>query len=823
MIFNASNPHPFTTSSFFLGSDEYAQQISNERFPSTDLTQSDMDKLSSEAQEYAANDPETFLKLKGENALDDLSKLSTEAQKYVIQYYPENFLKLKGENALDDLSKLSPEAQKYVIQYYPENFLKLKGENAVDDLAKISPELQRSVILSYPENFLKLKGENALDDLCKLSPEAQKHVIIHYPKNFLKLKEGNALNDLAKLPPELQRSVIIHYPKEFLKLKEGNALDDLSKLPPELQRSVIIYYPENFLKLKEGNALDDLAKLPPELQRSVIIYYPEKLLKLKEGNAVDDLSKLSPEAQHTCLMHPIIFLKLREENATDLISENLEHFNSVLWTYPQEIEASGSPLAPKLMNAPDSRSITQFHRDARNGNLQRIDRFIHKIPEDQVVLNTQVYFSSKTLEDCRAPSQFSQLDQVPLDQFAFPFIVAQNYCNALIKMKDGSILTLQHTDAKKVYDSLTLRSKTEGTFHVFVTGLQKMTGTYTPPPIESNRLYIYLNPAHGLSALNCSSCAHGNGSSFEDTYGFHNGFGADPSGLSYSRLNQLLKLTFYINNEQAKAVWEKQDFLQKHTSITDYNLFKNNCIDFTVKVFGEIGEPHPYQFFTEEQLSGFSRDNVAIQYARFKYKHNMPTDFLLSAAHLASLIVICKTSTFFYKTAKTGISSALRFVTRSPASSKPNTANEVALQSNEMPTYIKNGLLNMAGHGVRYAVQIITGTDSPVLAAVTNSCVFANIFLLYKVFSADPLNKNKAPSLWNRNISLYVASGLASTAAWESLRITNSFLKLTPGNELRNIALIAYGLFFSLVAFNEIQKLYHSITEAPNIDGLSLE
>jgi hypothetical protein len=118
---------------------------------------------------------------------------------------------------------------------------------------------------------------------------------------------------------------------------------------------------------------------------------------------------------------------------------------------------------------------------------------------------------------------------------------------------------------------------------------------------------------------------------------------------------------------------------------------------------------------------------------------------------------------------------------------------------------------------------VVTGVDSPILAAATKYSLFACAVLLYEVVSSGPLDKNKTPSLWNKNISLYVASGLAAAASSLSVELAR---KVTDPSATSNAVFFGFtinAVFFSLVGINEIRKLYHSLTEPPNIDGMSLE
>lgn len=647
----------------------------------------------------------------------------------------------------------------------------------------------------FHDSLYLFNQENCLQSFLGLTFEVQKFAL-RYPENFLKLKEENALADFLQISPDMQKRSLCYNLNEFLKLKKRNALNDLFRLISVDAQELVLSNPEKFLKLKERDALTDLFQLPRDSQMHAI-YYADGFLKLKEMELLDLLA--------------------------DKPRLTLERMSQVQ-------ESSALSMIRQFMNLPDERGITQLHRDARNGNLKRIDQCIEEIPEDSVVLNPLVYFSSKTLADCRAPSQISQIDQISLDQFAFPFVVAQNYCNTHVKMKDGSILILQHTDAKKVYNSLVLRSKTEGIWQRFVYELQKMIKTSPSPTLENNAITVYINPGHAFLGFTCSSCAGKEGGSFHGPIGFQGIYGDDYEGLFFSDHHQLLKATIYISDEQARAVWEKQNSLRKDVSLHDFGVI-SNCVDFAAKTTAAAGIHNPYEFFTQEQLAYESQHltgaNIAIQYARFKYNYNAPIDCVVSAIHLATLFVVCNTAKVFYKVSKACLSSGYCYITKKQENSISDTSHTVSERpDNGTPTYIKNGLINIACHGIRYAVKTITGADNPVLATFTKHSLFASAFLAYEAYSAEKLNKHTAPSLWNKNISLYVASGLASSLASVSGRLAYSGMRRSASDEsLAFVVSIVFScaVFFFSVALNESRKFLHSITEAPNIDGMSLE
>jgi hypothetical protein len=695
-------------------------------------------------------------------------------------------------------------------------------------LLDVNYDIERA-LQKFPEKFHNIlhlfKEKNCLCSFLELSSEIQL-LALHYPEDFLSLQENKALTDWVQLHLEVQQVSLHYYLMNFLKLREENAYTDLLRLSPYMQKRALVYS-ENFLKLRNGNAFNDLFRLASADAQEYALLYPERFLQLKERDALNDLFQLTSDHQKDVIEYSEGFLKLKTMKSLDLLGNQPKFILQRMSLVP---ESSSLSMLRQFMTLSDERNITQLHRDARNGNLKRIDQCIEEIPEDSVVLNPLVYFSSKTLADCRAPSQISQIDQISLDQFAFPFVVAQNYCNTHVKMKDGNILILQRTDAKKVYNSLVLRSKTEGIWQRLVYELQKMTKISSPPTLENNAITVYLNPIHGFLALSCSSCAGKERGSFHGAMGFQGRYGDQRGSLFFSDHHQLLKATIYISDEQARAVWEKQNSLKKDASLYDYGVI-SNCVDFVVQTTAAAGIHNPYEFFTQEQLAyesqHFSQTNTAIQYARFKYNYNAPIDCVVSAIHLATLFVVCNTAKVFYKVSKACLSSGYRYITKKQENSMSDTSHAVSEKpDNGTPTYIKNGLINIACHGIRYAVKTITGADNPVLAIFTKHSLFASAFLAYEAYSAEKLNKHTAPSLWNKNISLYVASGLASSLASVAGRLAYSGMRRLASDELLAFAVsivFSCSVFFFLVALNESRKFLHSITEAPNIDGMSLE
>jgi hypothetical protein len=498
--------------------------------------------------------------------------------------------------------------------------------------------------------------------------------------------------------------------------------------------------------------LENLLKLSPQA-REYAVEYADNFLALFAKNGLPELLHLSPDGQEYGILYPEGFLHLKNVQATDMIDtflfENMEDsLTTLLNKLSQSETISSSSIFHAIMNTPNQNGITLLHKDARNGNLERIDRFIHETLASNAVLNEAVYFSSKTLEDCKASSQISLLDTIPIDAFAFPLIVAQNYCNAMVKMKNNEILTLQHTNAKSVHDSLIFR-KTGKTGY-------------------NNTLSLFLNHKHGFSFLQCSSCAEG--ASFNNPIGFLFRFGDDFISLKHSEKNQMLKITFFITDQQAESAWREQDFLRNYNSITDFKPISINCIDFTSQIFHAALGTDPFPFFTRDQLSlNFSNPNPAIQYARFKYKNKIPTDFLFSLIYLSFLIL---------KNSK----------------SKKNAKNEEYVQpQKKMPIYMKTALADLASHGIRYAVQMITGTDSFLLSTATNFSIFSNLLLFKELFSAERIDLTKPPSLWNRKRSFYVLSGLTRTTLVLFVKITGIFN--------RNVDEISIIQFYYFTAF----------------------
>ena len=110
-----------------------------------------------------------------------------------------------------------------------------------------------------------------------------------------------------------------------------------------------------------------------------------------------------------------------------------------------------------------------LNRPTRNGNLKILCPFLSALQESGVVLNPCAYFSSATRTSCYTnPSKYeficwdwyyslleiSQLNAITFEKFADPIIAAQNFCNAIVRMRDGTFITLKNTEAESVHRTL---------------------------------------------------------------------------------------------------------------------------------------------------------------------------------------------------------------------------------------------------------------------------------------------------------------------------------------------------------------------------------
>lgn len=281
-------------------------------------------------------------------------------------------------------------------------------------------------------------------------------------------------------------------------------------------------------------------------------------------------------------------------------------------------------------NSPNEHQVTPIHRAAREADFDTLAYCLPKHSQD-VLLRPESYFTNQTLADCSSvPTPLSELSQIPLNQFTYPFVVVQNQCNTLVSLKNGSLLTLKNVGALDIHNLLSKR-------------YQESIGVDFVP--TENTLQIYLNPGHGFFGLSCKSCDSST-LPFDKTIGFYPS-NVPPSGTlcdeatecggkSFSDENNYLKLVIPITDEQAKTVFQK--ITEIETSNPTYHLYLRNCLDVTQEIFQEISPGHFLSFFTSEQLHMLPvGSQPAIQYAIVEHQYYIPIRAIVTGFEKAFL------------------------------------------------------------------------------------------------------------------------------------------------------------------------------------------
>lgn len=150
------------------------------------------------------------------------------------------------------------------------------------------------------------------------------------------------------------------------------------------------------------------------------------------------------------------------------------------------------PSLVKTINQydPDSFPVTPLQRASRSGNVELMGLLVQLVGE-KIKLNHQAFFTAEVLEDCLVRHAEDFLETILVENVAFPLTIAQNYCNVMVRLKDGKILKIPNADAEQVRIFL-LEKK-------FGPGVHKE---------ELNRLTMYMNPGHGFLRLECRNCDH---------------------------------------------------------------------------------------------------------------------------------------------------------------------------------------------------------------------------------------------------------------------------------------------------------------------------
>lgn len=346
------------------------------------------------------------------------------------------------------------------------------------------------------------------------------------------------------------------------------------------------------------------------------------LVDLPEGS-----NFISPLHLAAMLEDSAVFKLLLKHGAEDLIAQKdfrgLTPFQRAIISKRVETVKLMLEVMPELantLNEPDSFGITHLQRAARSGK-EMMSLLLAHCNEKELKVNPKISFLAEDLNDCIVDGVDPQ--NIPIDQVAFPLTVAQNFCNVMVRLKDGNILKISNADGKQVRKIL----------------LEKKFGAHEE---KYNVLTMFLNPNHGFLRLECDNCNEGK--SYNENRGFyplhgtcivgsmagktisvagevlygtysyipptiisaglevaffpfskrHGVIGNEDESELHSDVANELKIEFYVDDRQAKAALKT--IQEAATSCSgDYYascIFSpvgDNCIDFMQRVFKNAG------------------------------------------------------------------------------------------------------------------------------------------------------------------------------------------------------------------------------------------
>jgi hypothetical protein len=242
-----------------------------------------------------------------------------------------------------------------------------------------------------------------------------------------------------------------------------------------------------------------------------------------------------------------------------------------------------------LGNKLDKHGSTLLHRAIREGDIDGVDHILDSHEGREIVLSASNHISHRSLRDCRATPEFERLYKMSLSDFAYPFTVAQNSCNTIVKLANGKLEVFKHTDAAKVLEALKVK-KQSSTIQGYLTSSWNSI-FMTTSPSKPHIAQLYIHPEHSFVSLESSN------SKVTGLYPH----GINLNEYKYKKESDIfghLKLIFHISESQALAFSSAMDKPQK-----DYNAFSHNCVDFAVERFESIGIENPLMYFNLEQLT----------------------------------------------------------------------------------------------------------------------------------------------------------------------------------------------------------------------------
>jgi ankyrin repeat protein len=290
---------------------------------------------------------------------------------------------------------------------------------------------------------------------------------------------------------------------------------------------------------------------------------------------------------------------------------------------------------PNICNIPDETGITLIHRWARDGRFSLLHLALNVLPEQDIVLNPAANFDEDALRRCKAPSEISRIHSLPFKKIAKPLIVAQNFCDTVVGLKNGKVLILKNTSAQEVYRLLSERldplARTDTPFstltlfasptHTFLK-LTKFSDGERPKEIKFG---FYPTTELAILESHLESLVPGIGSMLH----FRTKVGSVADETEYEQKSDEknhLKLVFYINDTQADAVeaykLEIERACRTEKSECHYSALRRNCVSFGQETLGAAGIDIPYtRLLTANQLAiGSCLDHPsacqAILYAR---------------------------------------------------------------------------------------------------------------------------------------------------------------------------------------------------------------
>ncbi|MFT4552687.1 MAG: hypothetical protein ACI9S8_001313 [Chlamydiales bacterium] len=329
-------------------------------------------------------------------------------------------------------------------------------------------------------------------------------------------------------------------------------------------------------------------------------------------------------------------------------------------------------------NLGDSKGITKLHRLAKDGNVYEFQRVASALRDRDLKLSEGGNFGEAELDDCMDWTGAQKLNDLDVSKVkTTPPTIVQNFCNTQVRMVDGSILTIEATNAAEVFEK--------------VMG-EKPNGVLT----------TFASPGHGFMNIDCEGCS--DKPRVQETMGFYpagglrNGGESLPGRVTISSVDFIrdettsgannrenlvmlfpqrghhepehayknkasrdndLQLLFQLTDEQSKSVVAQigkvkagcraldqkkcdstgfrlrgrcEQGRTKEGEACTYNLFSRNCVDFVEETFEATGSKgHFMDFLTETQMERSIKrdpqhlmDNKALNFGYIRSRGILP-------------------------------------------------------------------------------------------------------------------------------------------------------------------------------------------------------